>query len=61
MDGYASVTVSLYIDVIRAPPRYQAAIWYAVAICALSANYLMKEVCLPLQQNISCVPIIACR
>jgi len=55
------VTVSLYIDVIRAPARYRTAIRSAVAICALYANYLVKVLGLTLQQNISCVPIIACR
>ena len=51
------MTVSLYIDVIRAPPRYRAAIRSAIAICARSANYLVKVQCLALRQNISCVPI----
>jgi hypothetical protein len=53
--------VSLYIDVIRAPACYLSATGSAVAICALSPNYLVKLLCPVLQQNISCVPITACR
>lgn len=55
------MTVSLYIDVIRAPACYLPAIGSAVAICVLSTNYLEKLLCQALQQNMSCVPIIACR